>query len=341
MRYASGALGFRTKKCVYNFKNVQDFVWYADEGNDRLMSVKYEIDHKIEVDFYEADSREELSTWWQMLKEAHRPYKNHKAATGLQRTTSEEKSHSDLLGGLHSISTEKWEDLGYLGKRADWLMSFRTRMFRVDLTEGILEYYHPDDDMDRLRKRGRRRWWVKGHRLLLLDRKKFELEIHCGTSNVIKESDHKLIVRARDQPQFVRVVKLLHKAGAVPHDALLPDIMSSNRMNAIYKARAQEKSGECVVHITKQFDEFTSRKITRYLDMKIGTVSHDRHGVRCDVSRAHSHTRTSRRPVSEQTNTVREKIRRDTMCETHGAESQIRQLRRGRDESHQQRNVQR
>ena len=98
-------------------------------------------------------------------------------------------------------------------------MSFRTRQFRVDLTEGILEYFHPDDDVNRGRKRGRKRWWVRGHKLLLTDRSKWELEVGCATSKTSKESDHRLTIRAQDEVQFVHVVKTLHKAGAVSSSA--------------------------------------------------------------------------------------------------------------------------
>jgi hypothetical protein len=204
----------------YKYADVNDFVWYAEGGNPKLFSIHMSDQTQ---DFYECRTKEECAEIWQCLKESLRPYKNrhHHKASHDGNIPSDElgsnnmQSQDDLFTKLHSISNENWVDLGYLGKKAEWLMSFRTRQFRVDLTEGILEYFHPDDDVNRVRKRGRKRWWVRGHKLLLVDRNKWELEVCCATSKTSKESDHRITIRAQDQVQFVHFVKTLHKAGAV------------------------------------------------------------------------------------------------------------------------------
>ena len=271
IRYTSAVLGMMRTVKEYKYKDVSDFVWYAEEGNPKLFAIQLTDQTQ---DFYECRDKDECAEIWQCLKESLRPYKNrhHHTASqdgaALNLDDTKDESQDDLFTKLHSISKEDWVDCGYLGKKAEWLMSFRTRQFRVDLTEGILEYFHPDDDVNRVRKRGRKRWWVRGHKLLLSDRSKWELEVGCATSKTSKESDHRLTIRAQDNNQFVHFVKTLHKAGAVPEDALLPDVMSSNRMGKILADKNKSISGQ-ITRITRRFDDVTSSKISRYLDHKI------------------------------------------------------------------------
>eukprot|EP00939_MAST-03C_sp_MAST-3C-sp1_P001899 g1899.t1 len=267
-------LGMIKSTKEYKFEDMRDVTLYDDmkDGNAKLFAVMMN-DADKNVDFYEAGTESDAAEWWQTIKEALRPHRRATAGTdgdGVGCVASGKKldTEDDLLAGLHSVMDEDWVDVGYLGKKADWMGSFRTRKFRVDTTEGMLEYFHPEDDMNRIKKRSRKKWWVRGHRYTLVDRGKWEIEISCATAKKAAEADHRLTVRAQDQNQFVNLVKLLHKVGAVPDAALIPDVMSSNRMNAIMEKKIVS-SGNSVTEMTRHFDDIVGAKVSRYVEYKV------------------------------------------------------------------------
>ena len=120
VRSTSAVLSMMRSQKEYKYRDVRDFIWYAEEGNPKLFAIQLTDQTQ---DFYECRTKDECAEIWQCLKESLRPYKTRHHHTVSQDGVpmnlgddNKDESQDDLFTKLHSISKEDWVDCGYLGR---------------------------------------------------------------------------------------------------------------------------------------------------------------------------------------------------------------------------------